>query len=152
MKSDSVVSFLRNVTVSCAKCSTAMRISWGMASPQAEADAGMGEPAGERHRRAVGAPAGRARHRAIVVKLDRVHAAGDGGHLDDVMTEGTQLRAGAFGDSLLDLERIALGPDPRRLDRLLQAHAVIDQVDQRLHRAREDAFSPGKAERVDQLA
>ena len=29
---------------------------------------------------------------------------------------------------------LALGPDARRLDRLLQAHAVVDQVDQRLHR------------------
>lgn len=41
---------------------------------------------------------------------------------------------------LLDLERIAFGPDPRLLDRLLQAHAAIDQIEQRLHRAREDAL------------
>ena len=33
------------------------------------------QPAGDADRRAVGAPAGRARHPAIIVKLDRVHAA-----------------------------------------------------------------------------
>src|SRR5215469_391416 len=96
MKSDSVVSFLRNVTVSCAKCSTAMRIFSGMASPQPEADAGMGEATGERHRRAVGAPAGRAGHAAVVVELDRVHAARDRRHLDHVVAERAEFCAGAF--------------------------------------------------------
>ena len=119
---------------------------------QPEADAGMREPTGQRHRRAVGAPAGRARHRAVVVELDRVHAAADGRHLHHVMAERAQFCAGAFGNRLLDLERVALGPDPRRLHRLLQAHAVIDQIDQRLHRAREDALSAGQAERINKLA
>src|ERR1041385_6505382 len=117
MKSESVVSFLRNVTVSCAKCSTAMRIFSGMRSPQAEANAGVREPTGQRHRGAIGAPACRARHRAVIVELDRIHAAADGRHLHDLVAERPQFLSRAFGNRVLDLEYIALGPDPRQCTR-----------------------------------
>src|SRR5260221_7608474 len=118
MKSSSVVSFLRNVTVSWEKCSTAIRIGWLMAaSSQPEPHARAGEPAGNPDRGAVGAPAGRARKRAVVQELDRVHPAGNGRHFDDVMPHRSQLGADALRHGLFDFERIALGPDPRRLDR-----------------------------------
>src|SRR6185312_9607550 len=109
MKSDNVVSFLRNVTVSCAKCSTAIRICWAIASPQPEADAGLGVPARDRDRRAVGAPAGGAREHAVLAEPDRIHAAGDGPHFDDLMPHRPQPGAHAFRDRLLDLERVAFG-------------------------------------------
>src|SRR5277367_4499076 len=113
MKSDSVVSFLRNVTVSCAKCSTAMRMFLLIsASPQSETNAGLREPAGDGDRRAVGAPAGRARQRAVAVELDRVHAAADGGHLDHLVPDRAQFFAHGLGDCLLDFERVTFGPDP----------------------------------------
>src|ERR1700733_11277500 len=148
MKSSSAVSLLRNVTVSWAKCSTAMRIRWAIAaSAQAEPDAGSGKPAGNGNRRAVGTPAGRARQRAVLVELDRVHAARHRCHLDDLVPHRRKLGADPLRYGLLDLERIALDPDPGRLDRLLQAHAVVDQVDQRLHRAREDALAAGQSQR-----
>src|SRR5580692_49510 len=131
MKSSSVVSFLRNVTVSWAKCSTAMRILWAIAaSAQAEPDAGAGKPAGNGNRRAVGTPTGCTLQRAVLVELDRVHAAGHRCHRHDLVPHRRQLGADTLRNRLLDLQRIALGPDPGRLDRLLQAHAVIDQVDQ----------------------
>src|SRR5690348_17507070 len=126
MKSDSVVSYFRNDTVSCAKCSTAIRVFAVIDLPETEAHAGMRKPARDRHWRAVGTPAGRAREHAVLAEPDRVHAAPDGGHLHDLMTHRPQFGAHAFRDRLFDLERVALGPDPRRFDRLLQAHAVID--------------------------
>src|SRR5262245_38749954 len=136
MKSDSVVSYFRNVTVSCAKCSTAMRvfaaILASLALPEAKAYAGMREPARDRDRRAVGAPAGRAREHAVLAELDRVHAARHRRHLHDLMAHRPQFCAHGFRDRLLDLQRIALGPDPRCLDGFLQTHAMIDQIDQRL--------------------
>src|ERR1700722_14481056 len=144
MKSSSVVSFLGNVTVSRAKCSAAIRI-WSLiaASAQAEPDAGAGQSAGNGNRRTVGTPAGRARKPAVLVELDRVHAAGHRCHLDDIMPHRCKPSAVPRRYGLLDLEHVALGPDPVLLDRLLQAHAVIDQVDQCLHRAREDALAAG---------
>ena len=42
---------------------------------------------------------------------------------------------------------VALGPDPRRLHGFLHAHAVVDQVGQRLHHRREDAQPAGQAQR-----
>src|ERR1700726_4849971 len=129
MKSPSVVSLWRNVTVSWAKCSTAIRIRWAIAaSAQAEPDAGSGKPAGNGNRRAVGTPAGRARQRAVLVELDRVHAAGHRCHLDDLVPHRRKLGADLLRYRPLDFECGAFGPDPRGLDRLLQAHAVIDQV------------------------
>src|SRR5690348_13420277 len=142
MKSDSAVSYFRNVTVSCAKCSTAMRIFATFAVltlPEAEAHTGMREATRYRDRRAVGAPAGRACEHAVLAEPDRVHAAPDGCHLHDLMAHRPQFYAHGLRNCLLDLERVALGPDPRGFDGLLQAHAVIDQIDQGLHRAREDA-------------
>ena len=59
-----------------------------------------------------------------------------------------ELGANVFWHGGFDFQRIALGPDPWRFDRFLQAHAVVDQVDQRLHHARKDALSAGQAERV----
>src|SRR5579859_3351084 len=100
MKSDSVVSFLRNVTVSCAKCKTAMRILPPITSPQSEAHAGTREPARDRDRRAVGAPARGARECAVVMELDRVHAAGDGGHLHDLMAHRPQFCTRGIRDRL----------------------------------------------------
>ena len=58
----------------------------------------------------------------------------------------------AVGHRQFDFERVALGPHPRRFDRLLQAHAVVDQIDQRLHCAWKDPLSAGQAERIDELA
>src|SRR6516162_3201883 len=102
MKSDSVVSFLRNVTVSCAKCSTAMRMLWAMvSSAEPEAHAGMRQPAGHADRRAVGAPAGRAGQHAVLAELDRIHAARNRCHLDDLMAQLAQFGANAFRDRLL---------------------------------------------------
>jgi len=77
---------------------------------------------------------------------------GNGRHLDDIVSHRTQPLARRLGNRRLDLERVALGPEPGRLDRLLQTHAVIDQVDQRLDRARKDPLSAGQAQRVDELA
>src|SRR6516164_9487457 len=136
MKSWSVVSLFRNVTVSWAKCSTAMRMLSPMsASSQSEADAGRRQAAPNSDRSAVGAPAGSTRQGAVVVELDGIHAAADRRHFRDGVTHCLQLVANAFGNCRLDLERIALGPDAGCLHRFLQAHAVIDQVDQCLHRA-----------------
>src|SRR5690349_18062550 len=108
MKSDSVVSYFRNVTVSCAKCSTAIRIFAAtfavLILPEAEAHAGMRQAARDRNRCAVGSPAGRARKRAVLAELDCVHAAADGRHLDDLMTHHPQFCAHAFWYRLLDLE------------------------------------------------
>src|SRR6185437_16959582 len=99
MKSESVVSFLRNVTVSCAKCSTAMRMSGAIVfSPKPEAHAGMRQPAGHSDRRAVGAPAGRTGQHTVVSELDCIHAARDGGHLDDLMAHRAQFCTNAFRD------------------------------------------------------
>src|SRR5450432_194233 len=129
MKSSSVVSLLRNVTVSWEKCSTAIRIGWfTLVSPQYKSDARLGEAAGNADRRAVGTPARRARQQAVIQELDRVHAAANRRHLDDMMAHRSQLGTNAFRHGPLDFERIALGPDPGRLDRLLQAHAVVDQI------------------------
>ena len=86
------------------------------------------------------------------MELDRIHAARHRGHRLDVVPHRTQRVAYAFGNGVLDLERIALGPNPGRLDRFLQAHAVIDQIDQRLQRAWKDPLSTGQAQRVHQLA
>ena len=56
----------------------------------------------------------------------------------------------SVGHGEFDFERIAFGPHTWRLDGLLQAHAVIDQVDQRLHRAGEYTFTAGQTERINQ--
>ena len=96
--------------------------------------------------RPIGAPAGRAREPAILVELDRVHAAGHRRHHLNVVTHGAQLVPNRLRNGRFDLERVAFGPDPRRLDGFLQAHAVVDQVDQRLHRARKDPLSAGQTE------
>ena len=68
------------------------------------------------------------------------------------MSQGDERGANSVGHRQFDFERVALGPHPRRFDRLLQAHAVVDQVDQRLHRTRKDPLSSGQAERVDELS
>ena len=104
------------------------------------------EASGKADRRAVGAPAGRAREPAILVELDRVHAAGHRRHHLNVVTHGAQLVPNRLRNGRFDLERVAFGPDPRRLHRLLQAHAVIDQVEQRLQRTRKDPISAGQTE------
>src|SRR4029078_2721255 len=96
MNSSTVVCFLRNVTVSCAKCSTAIRICWAIASPQPEADARLGVPAPHRDRRGGGAPAGGAREHAVLAEPDRIHAAGDGPHFDDLMPHRPPPGAHAF--------------------------------------------------------
>jgi len=67
--------------------------------------------------------------------MDGIHAAGDGRHRNHLVTHRCQLGANAIRNRLFDLDRIAFGPDPRRLDCLLQTHAVINQIDQRLQRA-----------------
>src|SRR5262245_51745502 len=107
MKSDSVVSYFRNVTVSCAKCSTAMRIFAATLAvlilPEAETHAGMRQAPRDRDRRAVGTPAGGACEHAVLAELDRVHAAADGCHLHDLMPHRPQLCAHSFRDRLLDL-------------------------------------------------
>ena len=68
------------------------------------------------------------------------------------MAHRREFGADVFTHRLLDFERVAFRPYPWRLDSFLQAHAVVDQIDQRLHRARKDLLSAGQAERVDELA
>src|SRR5262249_16418591 len=111
MKSSSVVSLLRNVTVSWPKDRTAMRIWSPMsASSQSEGDPGRRQAARNSDRSAVGAPAGSTRQGAVVVELDGIHAAADRRHFRDGVTHRLQLAANAFGNCLLDLKRIAVGP------------------------------------------
>ena len=56
------------------------------------------------------------------------------------------------GERRFQLEAEALGPHPRRFHRLLQPHAVVDQVDHRLQRRREDPQAPRQPEREARLA
>src|SRR3981081_449450 len=104
-------------------------------SRQAKSNAGTRQPAGKADRRAVRAPACRARQCAIVVELNRIHAAGDRRHRNYLVAHRCESRAHAVWYGPLDLERIAFGPDPGAPHRLLQAHTVIDQIDQCLQRA-----------------
>ena len=71
------------------------------------------------------------------------------GMICSVWPRVAQALADAFGNAVLDLEHDALGPDARRLDRLLQRHAVVDQVDQRLPGRGEDLAAARQAERID---
>src|SRR5260221_1754015 len=99
-----------------------------------EADAGARQAAADADRRAVGAPAGGAGHRAVDGEFDGIHPAGDMRFDRDVVAALAQRLANALREGVLDLDGTSLRPDSRRLDRLLQRHAVIDEIDQRLHR------------------
>src|SRR6202043_792692 len=98
-------------------------------SGDGEADAGAGEPTGNRDRRAVGAPAGRTRKRAVRIERDGGYAAGDAFDAGDVVAARGKFACHPIRNRAFQFEHAALGPDARRLDRLLQAHAVIDEVD-----------------------
>src|ERR1700751_3244445 len=121
-------------------------------SPQAEANAGTRQSPCYADRRAVGTPAGSAFERTIIAEPDGVHTTGNGRHHNDLMAAFAQRRTDALRDAAFDLQRVAFGPHPRRFDCLLQGHAMVGQVDQRLHGAREDALSAGQAKRIDELA
>ena len=65
-------------------------------SRQPEPHARAREPAGDADRRAVGAPAGGTRHPAIVMELDRVHAAGDRRHRQHLVAHRGEFGANAL--------------------------------------------------------
>ena len=110
------------------------------------------QPAAQRRRRPIRAPAGGAGHRAVVVELDGVHAAGHGRHDLERVAAGFEAVAHRGGDAVLDFQDGALGPDARRFDGFLQVHAVVDQVEQRLQRRGEDLAAAGQAQCVAHLA
>ena len=74
------------------------------------------------------------------------------GMILSVWPRGFEALAHRGGDAVLDFQDRPLGPDARRLDRLLQFHAVVDQVDQRLQRRGEDLAAAGQAQRIAHLA
>src|ERR1700750_722503 len=109
--------------------------------PEAHTFAGI--TATDTDRSAIGAPAGGARHRAVVIELDCTHAAADipGGH--NVMAAVAQPGLDAEWPDILHLDSVSLRPQARSLDRFLEGHPVIDQVAERLHHRGEDAQSTG---------
>src|SRR5438552_10846724 len=99
MKSSSAVSFLRKVTVSWAKCITAIRIGLRMlfsASPQPEPHAGPRQATGHADRRTIGAPTSGAAQRSVFVEFDAVHAAAARRHRHDLVAHPRE-----FGDHAL---------------------------------------------------
>src|SRR5476651_1473966 len=62
-------------------------------------------------RRTVGAPAAGSAHRAVVMELDAVHAAGDRRHDLELVAARFQPHADGGRDAVLDLDHRPLGPD-----------------------------------------
>src|SRR5262249_40093529 len=89
-------------------------------------------------RRAIGTPARRSREGAVLTELYGIHPAADTAPCPTVMPAIPQPCQHVGGHALLHLHREALGPQTRRLHRLLHIHAVIDQVGDRLHHRGED--------------
>ena len=87
-----------------------------------------------------------------VVEQHAVHAAGYAGDDLQLVAHGAQPPAGRLGDAWFDLQFLPLSPDARRFDRLLQRHAEVDDVDDRLQHGGEDARATGRAERHERPA
>src|SRR5512132_4287721 len=126
-----------------------LRIEGVAADPRVrpEPDAGSRVAAAEAEGGAVGPPAGRAGQRAVRLEADRAHAPADVGDRRDVMAAGGEGPAHAVRDGAFDLQLLALRPDARRLDRLLQRHPVVDHVHEGLEHRGEDPHAARQAER-----
>ncbi len=68
------------------------------------------------------------------------------------MAHRSELVADRWGDAVLKLQLLTLGPDSWGLDGLLQRHAVVDHVDDRLEHRREDSGAAWGAQRHERLA
>ena len=75
-------------------------------------------------------------------KLDGAHPAADMRHRQHIVPMRAQGGDRGGRERGLGFDNLALRPDAWRLDGLLQRHAVIDQVHQRLHCGTEDAQPP----------
>ena len=78
-----------------------------------------------------------------MVEHDAVHATSNLGDDPDVVAAHGQLVAYGRSDTRFDFEDLPLSPDTRRLNGLLQRHAVVDDVDDGLQHRGEDTRTTG---------